>query len=526
MVLTALFGKAAFAALLAVSVVFLGCGGNSPSDPDPVDTTALKEAITAANTAKNGVTASADGTDVPATASWVTQAELTLFNAAIAAAQSIYDDVNADQATVTGAATTLEAATAAFIGQKQAGTKYTAIYTVGRGSGDVPASQIVDEGTAITLPNQGSMTAPSGETFDGWKDGVGTAYAAGTSYTVQANVTFTAQWKTSGTNGMVTYKATAADGSTYTLKITEVEGNVAKAGDTYELTITPLNGPAKTSTGTVQTAGTTLTLKPKTSDTTFEVTVSSNGITKISGPITFDDGSTQGPPSVTPGGIEGDLKLESATIVDLLFDQSGGVLTKDVITGWITTLGNKTFGGFYDFLDDSGFIQGYPFEDMFGSLYTDAAGKTKVTKTTPLTPTTKVYFPEGFGLGGTGEGDDVEPVGTLILTGLDAYNGKYVMAVSLDGKLYGIGGIKTMTIAKGAKIINGSATCPAVFDKVAVGVYTGSGTVTFTVSIFVVEELNDPLTPAQQAAKVGEGTATVTLSNGSGKGEVTGIITP
>ncbi|GHT97869.1 hypothetical protein FACS1894142_3360 [Spirochaetia bacterium] len=77
-------------------------------------------------------------------------------------------------------------------------TTYTVTYTVGRGSGDVPAKQTVDEGTAITLPNQGSMTAPSDETFDGWKDGGSTAYAAGASYTVNANVTFTAQWKTSG----------------------------------------------------------------------------------------------------------------------------------------------------------------------------------------------------------------------------------------------------------------------------------------------------------------------------------------
>ncbi|GHU58114.1 hypothetical protein FACS189444_1300 [Spirochaetia bacterium] len=74
-------------------------------------------------------------------------------------------------------------------------TTYTATYAVGRGSGDAPVKQTVDEGTAINLPNQRSMTAPSGETFDGWKDGGGTTYTAGTSYTVTANVLFTAQWK-------------------------------------------------------------------------------------------------------------------------------------------------------------------------------------------------------------------------------------------------------------------------------------------------------------------------------------------
>ncbi|GHT96350.1 hypothetical protein FACS1894141_6410 [Spirochaetia bacterium] len=95
-------------------------------------------------------------------------------------------------------------------------TTYTATYTVGRGGGDAPAKQTVDEGTAITLPNQGGMTAPSGEIFDGWKDGGGTAYAAGASHTVNANVTFTAQWKTSsagGTQYTVTYSAGNGGGS-------------------------------------------------------------------------------------------------------------------------------------------------------------------------------------------------------------------------------------------------------------------------------------------------------------------------
>ncbi|GHV81101.1 hypothetical protein AGMMS49944_28920 [Spirochaetia bacterium] len=83
------------------------------------------------------------------------------------------------------------------------GTQYTITYSTGSGTGAAPASQTVTAGTAITLPGQGSMTAPSGQTFDGWQDDGGTPYSAGASYTVNANVTFTAQWTTGGGGGLV-----------------------------------------------------------------------------------------------------------------------------------------------------------------------------------------------------------------------------------------------------------------------------------------------------------------------------------
>jgi uncharacterized repeat protein (TIGR02543 family) len=51
-------------------------------------------------------------------------------------------------------------------------------------------------GTVITLPGQGNLYYNvSGYVFDGWKDTNGTAFAAGVSYTVTADVTLTAQWK-------------------------------------------------------------------------------------------------------------------------------------------------------------------------------------------------------------------------------------------------------------------------------------------------------------------------------------------
>ncbi|MHC6203928.1 hypothetical protein ACYULU_12135 [Breznakiellaceae bacterium SP9] len=72
---------------------------------------------------------------------------------------------------------------------------YTATYTVGSGSGTAPEKKTVAEGTVINLPGDEGMTAPPDTIFDGWKDGGGTAYKPGKSYTVNTNVTFTAQWK-------------------------------------------------------------------------------------------------------------------------------------------------------------------------------------------------------------------------------------------------------------------------------------------------------------------------------------------
>ena len=73
---------------------------------------------------------------------------------------------------------------------------YTVTYNRGTGGGTAPASQTVNQGENINLPGQGSMTPPGGSgTFTGWSSG-GINYAAGASYTVNGNVTFTAQWQT------------------------------------------------------------------------------------------------------------------------------------------------------------------------------------------------------------------------------------------------------------------------------------------------------------------------------------------
>ncbi|GHV26958.1 hypothetical protein AGMMS4952_07880 [Spirochaetia bacterium] len=121
--------------------------------------------------------------------------------------------------------------------------KYTATYNTGRGEGTAPTSQTVDEGTTIYLPNQGNMTPPSGETFDGWKDGGGMPYTAGESYTMDANVKFTAQWKTGG--GL---------GGSFKLEGDVYESNQGILGITYTktaktgtITASPGNATAKLS---------------------------------------------------------------------------------------------------------------------------------------------------------------------------------------------------------------------------------------------------------------------------------------
>jgi len=73
-------------------------------------------------------------------------------------------------------------------------TTYTVSYSVGTGSGSAPGSQTVTPGTTIYLPGQGSMTAPSGASFTGWKTEGGQDYSIGSSYAVYSNTMFIAQW--------------------------------------------------------------------------------------------------------------------------------------------------------------------------------------------------------------------------------------------------------------------------------------------------------------------------------------------
>jgi hypothetical protein len=105
----------------------------------------------------------------------------------------------------------------------------------------------------------------------------------------------------------ITYTGKSADGSSYTLKITENTGRAAytpKKGDSYELTVS-----GKKSTGSVETfSGGAFTLKPSNSDTTFKASISGSDLTELSGTITWTDKQEiTGPGKLTPNNITGNL---------------------------------------------------------------------------------------------------------------------------------------------------------------------------------------------------------------------------
>jgi len=95
----------------------------TPAALDPVTKTTLGEALSAANSLKKGTAVSANSTDVWTTVYWVTQGQMDSFKSAIAAAQAVYDAVDADQSRVNSARIALAAATNTFSGQKQSGAK-------------------------------------------------------------------------------------------------------------------------------------------------------------------------------------------------------------------------------------------------------------------------------------------------------------------------------------------------------------------------------------------------------------------
>ena len=74
---------------------------------------------------------------------------------------------------------------------------YNVSFSAGAGSGTVPTTFQKWDGATFNLPDQGSMVAPSGKAFDGWKaNGTGDKLAAGAEYTMgAAAVQFVAQWK-------------------------------------------------------------------------------------------------------------------------------------------------------------------------------------------------------------------------------------------------------------------------------------------------------------------------------------------
>jgi hypothetical protein len=138
-------------------------------------------------------------------------------------------------------------------------TSCTVSFDAGEGSGTPPASQTVNEGSSITLPGAGSLIAPAGKEFAGWRAGDVT-YAAGNAYTVRGNITLVAQWNTPGQNainpfiggiwldwdGIVNYKFTEANGekiySTARTTVFNIAGTYSIDTDRKELVLRPEGG--------------------------------------------------------------------------------------------------------------------------------------------------------------------------------------------------------------------------------------------------------------------------------------------
>ncbi|MDA3852909.1 MAG: T9SS type A sorting domain-containing protein, partial [Bacteroidales bacterium] len=83
----------------------------------------LETALIAASANADTVKVSTDGADILTTSEWLTQAELTTYETAIATAQAVADDADATQQEIDAAVTALATATTTFDAAKSAGTK-------------------------------------------------------------------------------------------------------------------------------------------------------------------------------------------------------------------------------------------------------------------------------------------------------------------------------------------------------------------------------------------------------------------
>jgi uncharacterized repeat protein (TIGR02543 family)/LPXTG-motif cell wall-anchored protein len=105
---------------------------------------------------------------------------------------------------------------------------YTIDYDANSGSGTVPSSVTRVGGASVTIDNGGSLSR-TGYQFSGWNtaaDGSGTAYAAGASTTMTADITLFAQWDQAFT---LSYNANGGSG-TIPASVTQTSGSTTTVG--------------------------------------------------------------------------------------------------------------------------------------------------------------------------------------------------------------------------------------------------------------------------------------------------------
>ena len=130
-----------------------------------------------------------------------------------------------------------------------------------------------------------------------------------------------------------------------------------------------------------------------------------------------------------------------------------------------------------------------------------------------------------IGLSMTGCPEEEESGGTLTITGLSAYDGKYAYADGVPDSGDYLTAAESLDVAKniikGGKISGGKVTLNvyAISDDFKVSGFTGSGAVEFWVRIFNSETIGEDDDP------IAGGTVKVTLKDGSAEGAavVTGL---
>ena len=215
---------------------------------------------------------------------------------------------------------------------------YTVSYNANGASGTVPATQTVDAGASVAVAGQGGLSNP-GKTFNGWNTnaaGTGTAYAAGSSITVNANVTLYAQWENESSSAIsVGLWAAFANGSAW-----ETTTHIQLNFNRYDPEITGLtendiilsgmSGIHKGSLIKLDVNTFTLPIYGFTEGGTVEVTVSKSGY-KISGipqSVTIYYAAAVTFESVIADGNE----TQTTTQLTLTFSQPISGLTADDIT--------------------------------------------------------------------------------------------------------------------------------------------------------------------------------------------------
>jgi uncharacterized repeat protein (TIGR02543 family) len=174
---------------------------------------------------------------------------------------------------------------------------YTVTYNAnGATSGTAPATQTKTHDVALTLATNSGNLARTGFTFAGWNtaaDGTGTNYAAGASYTGNANLALFARWTantytvTYNANGATSGTAPATQTKTHdvALTLTTNSGNLVLTGYTFAGWNTAADGSGTSyAEGATYTGNANLALFARWTADTYTVTYNANGATSGTAP--------------------------------------------------------------------------------------------------------------------------------------------------------------------------------------------------------------------------------------------------